>query len=217
MKTNKASLGKRILAYLIDIILVFIIVILLEALLPKNNNIEILNRELNDTTDQYFSKQINFSVYFNQTALIFKDLDEARIMYSVINAVLIFIYFIFIPYFFDGKTIGKKILKIKTIRNDQECLSLKNLVVKNMIDTGLMYMLFSLMLIYILPGTSYFTFTLFLSIFQIGLMIASFVMIIKRKDKRGLNDILSGTKVIEDKIIEDNIEVEEWENLVNKN
>lgn len=217
MKPNKASLGKRILAYLIDIILVFIIVILLEALLPKNNNIEILNRELNDTTDQYFSKQINFSVYFNQTALIFKDLDEARIMYSVINAVLIFIYFIFIPYFFDGKTIGKKILKIKTIRNDQECLSLKNLVVKNMIDTGLMYMLFSLMLIYILPGTSYFTFTLFLSIFQIGLMIASFVMIIRRKDKRGLNDILSGTKVIEDKIIEDNIEVEEWENLVNKN
>lgn len=209
MKTNKASLGKRILAYLIDIILVFIIVILLEALLPKNNNIEILNRELNDTTDQYFSKQINFSVYFNQTALIFKDLDEARIMYSVINAVLIFIYFIFIPYFFDGKTIGKKILKIKTIRNDQECLSLKNLVVKNMIDTGLMYMLFSLMLIYILPGTSYFTFTLFLSIFQIGLIIASFVMIIKRKDKRGLNDILSGTKVIKDKIIEDNIEVEE--------
>lgn len=209
MKTNKAGLGKRILAYLIDIILVFIIVILLEALLPKNNNIEILNRELNDTTDQYFSKQINFSVYFNQTALIFKDLDEARIMYSVINAVLIFIYFIFIPYFFDGKTLGKKILGIKTVRNDREYLSLKNLVVKNMIDTGLMYMLFSLMLIYILPGTSYFTFTLFLSIFQIGLMIASFVMIIKRKDKRGLNDILSGTKVIEDKIIEDNIEVEE--------
>lgn len=209
MNTNKAGLGRRILAYLIDIILVFIIVILLEALLPKNNNIEILNRELNDTTDQYFSKQISFSVYFNQTALIFKDLDEARIMYSVINAVLIFIYFIFIPYFFDGKTIGKKLLGIKTVRNDQEYLSLKNLVIKNMIDTGLMYMLFSLALIYILPGTSYFTFTLFLSVFQIGLMITSFVMIIKRKDKRGLNDILSGTKVIKNKIIEDNVEVEE--------
>lgn len=217
MKTNKASLGKRILAYLIDIILVFIIVILLEVLLPKNNNIEILNRELNETTDQFFGKQIDFSVYFNQTALIFRDLDKARIMYSVINGVLIFIYFIFIPYFFDGKTIGKKILKIKTIRNDQEYLSLKNLVIKNMIDTGLMYMLFSLMLIYILPGTSYFTFTLFLSIFQIGLIITSFIMIIKRKDKRGLNDILSGTKVIENNIIEDNVEVEEWENLVNKN
>ncbi len=209
MNTNKACLGRRILAYLIDIILVFIIVILLEALLPKNNNIEILNRELNDTTDQYFSKQISFSVYFNQTALIFKDLDEARIMYSVINAVLIFIYFIFIPYFFDGKTIGKKLLGIKTVRNDQEYLSLKNLVIKNMIDTGLMYMLFSLALIYILPGTSYFTFTLLLSVFQIGLMITSLVMIIKRKDKRGLNDILSGTKVINNKIIEDNVEVEE--------
>lgn len=209
MKINKASLLKRLLAYLIDITLVFIIIILIETILPKNSNIEILNQELNQTTDEYFNKQINFSVYFNQMALIFKDLDKERIMYSVINAILIFIYFIFIPYFFDGKTLGKKIFKIKTIRNDKECLSLKNLVVKNMIDTGLMYMLLSLALIYILPDTSYFTFTLFLSIFQIGLVITSFVMIIKRKDKRGLNDILSGTKVIEDITIEDNVEVEE--------
>ncbi len=209
MKINKASLLKRLLAYLIDIILILMIIILIEAILPKNSNIEILNQELNQTTDEYFNKQIDFSIYFNQTALIFRDLDKARIMYSVINAILIFIYFIFIPYFFDGKTLGKKILKIKTIRNDKEYLSLKNLVVKNMIDTGLMYMLLSLALIYILPGTSYFTFTLFLSIFQVCLIIASFIMIIKRKDKRGLNDILSGTKVIEDNIIEDNVEVEE--------
>lgn len=209
MKTNKASWLKRLLAYLIDIILILIIIILIEAILPKNSNIEILNQELNQTIDKYFNKQMNFSVYFNQTALIFRDLDKARIMYSVINAILIFIYFIFIPYFFDGKTLGKKILKIKTIRNDKEYLSLKNLVVKNMIDTGLMYMLLSLALIYILPGTTYFTFTLFLSIFQIVLIIVSFIMIIKRKDKRGLNDILSGTKVIEDNIIKDNVEVEE--------
>lgn len=204
MKINKASLKKRLLAYLIDIVLIAIIVFLLGTLLPKNNNIDILNKELNDTTDRYFNKQIDFSIYFNQVALIFKDLDEARIMYSVINAILIFIYFIFIPYFFDGKTIGKKILKIKTVRNDKECLSLKNLVIKNMIDTGLMYMLFSLALIYILPSMSYFIFTLVLSILQISLMTISVFMIIKRKDKRGLNDILSGTKVIED-----SIEVEE--------
>ena len=146
-------------------------------------------------------------------------------MYSVINAVMIFIYFIFIPYFFDGKTVGKKILKIKTVRNDKECLSLKNLVIKNMIDTGLMYMLFSLMLIYILPGYSYFIFVIALSILQISLIVASICMIIKRKDKRGLNDILSGTKVVNDfeetkldsNNIENDIEVEKWENLVNKN
>lgn len=202
MKVNKASLKKRILAFLIDITLVLVIVVLLESLLPKNNNIAILNREFNETIDRY--QQLDFSVYFNQIALIFRDLDKERIMYSVINSILIFIYFIFIPYFFDGKTLGKKVLKIKTIRNDKECLSLKNLVIKNMIDTGLMYMLFSSMLVYILPGTSYFIFTLCLSILQIGLIVASIIMIIKRKDKRGLNDILSGTKVIED-----DLEVEE--------
>lgn len=223
MKSNKASLLRRILAFLIDFALVTIVVVAISSLLPKNNNIDVLNREFNDTVSNM--ENVSFSVSFNQMALIYKDLDQARIMYSVINAVMIFIYFIFIPYFFDGKTVGKKILKIKTVRNDKECLSLKNLVIKNMIDTGLMYMLFSLMLIYILPGYSYFIFVIALSILQISLIVASICMIIKRKDKRGLNDILSGTKVINDfeetkldsNNIENDIEVEKWENLVNKN
>ncbi len=214
MKSNKASLLRRILAFLIDFALVTIVVVAISSLLPKNNNIDVLNREFNDTVSNM--ENVSFSVSFNQMALIYKDLDQARIMYSVINAVMIFIYFIFIPYFFDGKTVGKKILKIKTVRNDKECLSLKNLVIKNMIDTGLMYMLFSLMLIYILPGYSYFIFVIALSILQISLIVASICMIIKRKDKRGLNDILSGTKVIDDfeetkldsNNIENDIEVE---------
>ncbi len=214
MKLNKASLLRRILAFLIDFALVTIVVVAISSLLPKNNNIDVLNREFNDTVSNM--ENVSFSVSFNQMALIYKDLDQARIMYSVINAVMIFIYFIFIPYFFDGKTVGKKILKIKTVRNDKECLSLKNLVIKNMIDTGLMYMLFSLMLIYILPGYSYFIFVIALSILQISLIVASICMIIKRKDKRGLNDILSGTKVINDfeetkldsNNIENDIEVE---------
>lgn len=214
MKSNKASLLRRLLAFLIDFALVTIIVVAISSLLPKNNNIDVLNREFNDTVSNM--ENVSFSVSFNQMALIYKDLDQARIMYSVINAVMIFIYFIFIPYFFDGKTVGKKILKIKTVRNDKECLSLKNLVIKNMIDTGLMYMLFSLMLIYILPGYSYFIFVIALSILQISLIVASICMIIKRKDKRGLNDILSGTKVINDfeetkldsNNIENDIEVE---------
>ena len=196
MKSNKASLLRRILAFLIDFALVTIVVVAISSLLPKNNNIDVLNIEFNDTVSNM--ENVSFSVSFNQMALIYKDLDQARIMYSVINAVMIFIYFIFIPYFFDGKTVGKKILKIKTVRNDKECLSLKNLVIKNMIDTGLMYMLFSLMLIYILPGYSYFIFVIALSILQISLIVASICMIIKRKDKRGLNDILSGTKVVND-------------------
>ena len=181
MKSNKASLLRRILAFLIDFALITIIVVAISSLLPKNNNIDVLNREFNDTVSNM--ENVSFSVSFNQMALIYKDLDQARIMYSVINAVMIFIYFILIPYFFDGKTVGKKILKIKTVRNDKECLSLKNLVIKNMIDTGLMYMLFSLMLIYILPGYSYFIFVIALSILQISLIVASICMIIKRKDK----------------------------------
>jgi len=206
MKTNKASLLRRIVAFLIDFVIITLIIVLFTNLLTQNNNIEVLNKEFNNTVNNMGN--VSFSVSFNQLALIYKDLDMEKIMYSVINALMIFIYFIFIPYFFDGKTIGKKILKIKTVRNDKECLSLKNLVIKNMVDTGLMYILFSLTLIYILPATSYFIFVIVLSILQISLIVASIFMIIKRKDKRGLNDILSGTKVINDNTFELNNNIE---------
>ena len=217
MKEVRASFGKRFLAFFIDILITGGIIFLFSILLPENKNITILNKELVSVMEEFSMKKVDFFVYFSHVALIFKDLDKARIMYSIINALVIFIYFIFVPYFFDGKTVGKKILKIKTIRNDKECLSLKNLVIKNMIDTGLLYMLFSLMLIYILPGYSYFISVIILSILQICLIIASICMIIKRKDKRGLNDILSGTKVVNDfeetkldsNNIENDIEVEQ--------
>ena len=94
MKSNKASLLRRILAFLIDFALVTIVVVAISSLLPKNNNIDVLNREFNDTVSNM--ENVSFSVSFNQMALIYKDLDQARIMYSVINAVMIFIYFIFI-------------------------------------------------------------------------------------------------------------------------
>ena len=92
---NKAKLSQRILAYLIDLIIIIILISLIEKILP-NDNLQTLNKLFNDTTNLYANKQISFSIYFNQAALLYKQLDKARIMNSVINAILIFIYSIFL-------------------------------------------------------------------------------------------------------------------------
>lgn len=194
---KKASLKSRLFAYLVDSIIVLLIMFLISKLI-SNEEITELNKNLNSIIELFIDKKINFSIYFSEISIIYQKLDVASALINVINALIIFIYFVVIPYFFDGKTIGKFIFKIKTIRNDKELLTFKNLILKNIIDTGLINMLISLILMYILSPKSYFISTQILVLIQIILLIISFNMIRKRKDKRGLNDIISGTKVIED-------------------
>lgn len=194
---KKASLKLRLFAYLVDNIIVLLIMFLISKII-SNEEITELNRNLNSIIELFIDKKINFSIYFSEISIIYQKLDVASALINVTNALIIFIYFVVIPYFFDGKTIGKFIFKIKTIRNDKELLTFKNLILKNIIDTGLINMLISLVLMYLLSPKSYFISTQILVLIQIILLIISFNMIRKRKDKRGLNDIISGTKVIED-------------------
>ena len=96
-------------------------------------------------------------------------------------------------------SIGKRILKIKVVRDDGELLSLNNLVIRNFITTSLAYMLISLSLLYITPTMFYFWIILFLSFMQFLLVILSAFMVIYRRDKRGLHDMLAHTSVIKNR------------------
>jgi uncharacterized RDD family membrane protein YckC len=54
--------------------------------------------------------------------------------------------------------------------------------------------------IFILKGYSYFIFTSVLGFIQLLLLIISMLMILYRKDKRGLHDLMGNTKVITERV-----------------
>lgn len=194
----KANYIRRFSAYLIDIMLVGALILLINYFIPENNNITVLNKEFNNINELILKKEISFSSYIMHFAEIMHDLDKEKIMTYIINAILIISYFVIIPYFKDGKTLGNYIVGIRIVREDREYLSLNNLLIRNFVINGLCYLLASLVCVYILPGFSYFIVVSFFSLIQIILVIISAFMVIYRRDKRGLQDILSKTKVIID-------------------
>ncbi|NLL44664.1 MAG: RDD family protein [Mollicutes bacterium] len=195
----KASFMRRFSAYVIDIMIVGALILLFNHfIIPENNNISVLNQELNDLNERIIQKEITFSSYVIHLSEIIHNLDEERIMTYIINAILIITYFAIIPYFKDGKTLGNYIVGIRIIREDREYLSLNNLLIRNMIINGLGYLLTSLVFVYLLPSFSYFIVVSIFGVIQIILVIVSVFMVIYRRDKRGLQDILSKTRVIID-------------------
>jgi len=107
----KASLKKRMSAYLIDIIIMLIILGFINILYKPDNTL--LNDNLNLLTAEYASGDINFSTYMIQSSEIYKQIDLNNIIVNMINVIYIIGYFIILPYFYNGQTIGKKMMSIK--------------------------------------------------------------------------------------------------------
>lgn len=186
---------KRIIAYIIDIFFLVLILMLVYKMMPENNNIKLLNVKLDYLNEQFLNKDITFFTYINDYSKISYGMDKENLIYTVINICFTIIYFILIPYFFKGQTIGMKLLKIKLIKEDNN-LNFKSLIIRNLIINGLLYMLISLLLIYLITNLAYFIIITILGVIQICVVITSLVGIIKNDENLILHDKIANTKVV---------------------
>ena len=191
-----ARFSKRLGAYIIDVIVISIIFGVIIMLLPESKNVIVLESELTVLNEQYLKHDIDLSVYYNRYATIIHSLDKENIPHLIINIFLILIYFVLVPFYCNGKTIGKRIFKLK-ISKGQERLGLNDLLLRTLIINGVGTSLISLCFIYLLPEISYFILSIICGFVQILLVIISGFMVIYRHDKKGVQDFVSGTQVVE--------------------
>lgn len=188
---------KRFIAYLIDIIIVGIIITLGSKLLVNNNKIIVLEQQLNEINNNVLNSTFKFKESLIEYAEITKQIDLENVMVNIVTIIMILIYFVFIPYYNNGQTMGMKILKTKIEPEIGTELTIKKLMLRNFIINGLLYLAISLTFLYLFPSFIYFILVSILSFIQLGLVIISLFMLLYRRDQRGLQDILSKTRVIE--------------------
>lgn len=193
----KASTKKRVFAYLIDIFILCVFLGIGAILTPVTNNEKALRLEMSEMNEKAVTHDISVTSYLFHLSEIQQDIDREHVATGFINLVFVFIYFVFIPYFMDGKTFGKYLMKIRVVNEDGSEASIHSLVIRNIILNGLLYLVLSLLFIYLIPGMTYFFMITILGIIQLVLVILSIFMVLYRKDGIGLHEKLSHTKVIE--------------------
>ena len=195
----KSKFSNRFLAYLIDIIIVALVFLCLNSFMPKNHNISVLENEITDLRSSYLKKEIDTKVYFNRYAIIRKNLDQQYIPSNILNVIIILCYFVLVPYYWNGKTIGKKIFKLKIVKSEpNEKVSLNNYLVRSIINNGVLCFLISMSTVFLFDDSKYLLITIICGILQFLLVIISGFMIIYRHDKKGVHDLVSGTQVIKE-------------------
>lgn len=191
---------RRLLAYLIDIVIVGVIASLISFIPFVNPNRDSYQKkydELIELYDKYDQKQVSDSEYKEQYIRISYDLNRINVNYVLIDVVIIVAYFGIFAWQRKGQTFGKRFMKLRIVSNKDGgnpsfvTLFLRALILNNVIIT-----LAEIATIFVLPVDNYYT--IYSNINLVGYIVLYIIvfLILVRQDSRGLHDLVAGTKVI---------------------
>ena len=196
---NKSNFGKRLVAYILDAIIVSLIFSVLTMFIKESNNLINLNNQLNTISENFINKTITMKEYFNQYSSIEYLISKEMFLQNLFSLILMIGYFVILPYYYNGQTIGKKLMKIKIVKEDDK-LTINDLALRSLLSNGIAMTFIELALIFLIKDTPYFITISILSFIQFLLVITSIFMILYRKDKKALHDIVCKTLVVDENL-----------------
>ena len=187
---------ERIKAYFIDLLVIFIIYSGVNFILPQSENYKKYRTMENQIQEKFSHQEISSTEYIKQYEIVYYNLNTERKVSSACYLILLLLYFVILPYFFNGQTLGLFISHLRIERFTDGKLRLYQFFIRNVIIVGLGYTFLNTILIYFLNEKSYYKAVFAVSIIQIILLVLSFIMVIRKREKRGLHEILSDTEVV---------------------
>lgn len=198
-------LSKRISAYLIDILFLFVLISLITEIKfinPYYDKYIETYESYNEILEQYSNEEITEAEFNKLYNINYYNVTKYSISYNIVIIVVIFLYFVVFQKFNNGQTLGKKLMKIKVTNNNEESkVSLIKYLIRSLpmyfiYVGGLIPLIINSILVFILNENNYMNVTMIISYAFLIISIVSFVMINIRKDERGIQDLLANTKVI---------------------
>ena len=194
---------KRVMAYIIDV-LIFSIV------LTPIINWSVINPYIDEYTENYSEytelvEQANAGEIDTETDE-YKDkivdlnynINKYKVISSSISVVGFLLYFAVLQWALKGQTIGKKIMKIRVVANNEDKkLNVGNYILRSLILNNIIFSIILIIGVYIFKAPGYYTLSMVISYLQLLVMSLIMLMVVLRKDFRGLHDFVAGTKVID--------------------
>ena len=212
----KANSYKRVLAYLVDIMIISFVSLLLTSFVPTSENYNKLNKEFETLTTDYRNQEVTMEEYLEKGTDINYQLNKEAVPQTIVSTVLSIIYFVVLAYFMNGETLGKKLMKIKITSNNDKKLTMNNYLIRALVIDSVLMNIITIITILLFSKDIYLTSYNIISYVFSFVYIVSLAMILFSKNGRGLQDILANTKVISTETIEEKQEVLEEEKITKK-
>ena len=212
---------KRFVAYAIDILIVSMISSLITSNTLINKDFkkymdtyekyeEIVDKyeddkeALNDaleyeaiTDDEYDIKLEELNETFDKDNVNYNyKLIKLSIVSTIVSILVILLYFVVIQYYFNGQTVGKKIMKLRVVSNSSKKLNILNYLIRSLILNSVLINTLSIIMVFALSKNNYLIYNEIIYVVNYIIEMAIIFMMGFNKDNRGLQDYVANTKVI---------------------
>lgn len=195
---EKASFGKRAMAQLIDMFIVGIIIGII-SMGFSTSRIEKLNDEANSLMNDYVSGDISSKEYLSNYMDITYDMNRASLDSNLVYLAICIGYFLIFQYLNRGATIGKSLMRIRVVSSDGSDIGFIQMFIRTSIINEILPMIMLIILVFVSMGVSFFIFYSLISFIENIFILVCVFMILYRKDRLAIHDIMSRSMVIEDK------------------
>jgi len=186
---------KRIKSFMIDFLILLAFFFLVQVMIPKTDYVKKLEAEQNTIMEDYFAHRIHFQEYVSLYGDVFYESSLEWQTPYLLYLIFMLCYFIVLPFFWKGRTIGCYVCGVQIERFDQGPLHPWQLFIRYSIVFGLGYVFLNNLFLLLLPSSYYFICISIVAVFQFVLAIFSMMTVIFRKEKRGLHELLSNTEI----------------------
>lgn len=191
---------KRIVAYIIDILIVSLVVAVLSNvhfLNPYKDEYEEANEKYLNITEDMRSEDFDFEEHEDEVLALNYDIYKYRVYSNVISIGTLILYFGVVQLVLEGQTLGKKIMNIKVISNKDKKLNIGNYLLRIVILNNIIFTVLSMIGVSIFKIKNFYYFIYYLSLIQNAVYMLNILMVVLKKDNRGLHDMVAGTRVID--------------------
>ncbi len=192
----KAMFSQRVLAFLIDLVLLSIICSLITMFVPVNDTATKLYEEQNRVLEGYVDGSVSMEEYVNQMVDLGYDISRQTVIVSIVTIVISLLYYVVYPCYNNGQTLGKKLMKIKIKKTNDTELSMNDLLIRSMINNSILVNIINVILVLFLSKNLYLSTSSLVSFIQYLVLIISLIMIAFTKNAQGLHDKVCKTEVV---------------------
>ena len=191
---KKALFIERFGAIIIDILLISLVANMLSGIFINEKDTKKLSDQEIQLLNDYNDDVIDMKTFTDEAMSINYQSSKILIPYSIIYLFLSIGYFV-ICQKQTGQTLGKKLLKIK-VKSTEGKLTMNQMVVRGLIIDGIFFNMLDLAIILFLSKALYLNAYSSVVFARYGLYIVIAIMVMFRKDKRGLHDLVCHTEVV---------------------
>ena len=194
-KTSKAYFIQRLIAFMIDILLVYTVASLVATPFIDTKESEKITEEISELINQTTNQEITTREFADRNMDLSYQMARKNGFISLISIIVNILYFVVFQLYNKGQTIGKQIMKIR-IKSDLDELTMNQMIFRSFIANSIlldiitfMFMLSNSRLVYFYGITTFGT-------IQYTITFVSIFMVLIRKDGRAIHDLLVKTRVV---------------------